>query len=675
MRRFLNFSLKFVMIFAIVFASVFGAKTISKNSLSLNALATGDNEPQDINMSIFIKDPTYSCLIGDKIFFIDAHDNILKVYNTVNSYFEEQFLDVSNYEIKDAEVLNDSLYLIVSSSETKNKIVQIKLAEFDGEKYNTSFEVVEFDYEFDSAYETIFVQNLTFGEDDYLLVSLTPVDNETSPLMVVFDEQNEATDITISFGTEQEAVTIQNNLIKIFTIQDDDEELFILFAYTFDGGAKISYVSVETYEGLINYYNSAKISTGITVLTSDLLKNLGTAEVYDVNFMTFDSESHIVVTYKDEDSYWLGFTPNILLDPDEFDLVGTHECYNAKYMLINNDVITYSKAEEQELYYSTISHDPDGVPGSLIQPFLVKINNPDCEITYFSEDNFVYKKTTKETPLLLRPWDFEELVNIDENQDLIYIGTIQIKRAIRSLETIQIEDYDYCLYTHGGKNYLGYVKNSDLVQKDKVEIKDSKYTEIVTVWPNTTIYSLPTNIVGTYITSDLNSQKIGEIVENSKVKIIDLLSSYTSNGIKFVKVLVNDKTIGYIDASRIYSPKDKVDFVITNATIEQDDTKVYLSADESSVVTHILSKGKQVRIDGTRDTKSGFTKITFNDEYGNEFTGYVSSDYVKADSWSTLQIIGSILIAVNIGLLVLIFVYKNKHVLKSNIKENQEENS
>ena len=674
MRRFLNFSLKFVMIFAIVFASVFGAKTISKNSLSLNALATGDNEPQDINMSIFIKDPTYSCLIGDKIFFIDAHDNILKVYNTVNSYFEEQFLDVSNYEIKDAEVLNDSLYLIVSSSETKNKIVQIKLAEFDGEKYNTSFEVVEFDYEFDSAYETIFVQNLTFGEDDYLLVSLTPVDNETSPLMVVFDEQNEATDITISFGTEQEAVTIQNNLIKIFTIQDDDEELFILFAYTFDGGAKISYVSVETYEGLINY-NSAKISTGITVLTSDLLKNLGTAEVYDVNFMTFDSESHIVVTYKDEDSYWLGFTPNILLDPDEFDLVGTHECYNAKYMLINNDVITYSKAEEQELYYSTISHDPDGVPGSLIQPFLVKINNPDCEITYFSEDNFVYKKTTKETPLLLRPWDFEELVNIDENQDLIYIGTIQIKRAIRSLETIQIEDYDYCLYTHGGKNYLGYVKNSDLVQKDKVEIKDSKYTEIVTVWPNTTIYSLPTNIVGTYITSDLNSQKIGEIVENSKVKIIDLLSSYTSNGIKFVKVLVNDKTIGYIDASRIYSPKDKVDFVITNATIEQDDTKVYLSADESSVVTHILSKGKQVRIDGTRDTKSGFTKITFNDEYGNEFTGYVSSDYVKADSWSTLQIIGSILIAVNIGLLVLILVYKNKHVLKSNIKENQEENS
>lgn len=672
MKRFLNFSLKFVMVFALVFASAFGAKTFRKNSSSLTTFAVDGGEPQEINMSIFIRKPTYSCLVDDKIFFIDDHDKILKVYNTINFYFEEQYLDVSNYEIKDVEVLNDSFYLIVSSGESKNKIIQIKLAEFDGENYNTSLEVVEFDHEFDSVYDKLFVQNITFDDDSYLLVSLTPSEDSTAPLMIVYNEQNEATDITISFGTEQEAVSIQNNLIKMFTLQDENGKLYILFAYNIDDGARISHVSVETYEGLINY-NSTKINTGITILTSDLLKNLREASVYDVNFMTFDSESHIVVTYEEDDAYWVGFTPNILLEQGEFDIVGKHECRNAKYMSIYNDVMSYS--DEQELYYSTISHDPDGQPGSLIQSSLVKVSNPDCEITFFEEEKFVYKKTTTSTKLLSRPWDFDEVVTIDANQDLIYIGTIQIKRVARAINSIQIEDYDYCLYTHGGKNYLGYVKNSDLIQKEKVEIKDSKYTEIVTVWPNTTIYSLPTNIVGSVITNDLTSQKVGEIVENSKVKIIDLLCDYTSNGVKFVKVMVNDKTVGYIDASRIYSPKDKVDFVITNATIEHDDTKVYLSADESSVVTHILSKGKQVRIDGKRDTKSGFTKITFNDEYGNEFTGYISSDYVKADSWSTLQIIGSILIAVNIGLLVLILVYKNKHVLKNNIKETKEENS
>ena len=130
-------------------------------------------------------------------------------------------------------------------------------------------EVVEFDHEFDSVYDKLFVQNITFDDDSYLLVSLTPSEDSTAPLMIVYNEQNEATDITISFGTEQEAVSIQNNLIKMFTLQDENGKLYILFAYNIDDGARISHVSVETYEGLINY-NSTKINTGITILTSDL---------------------------------------------------------------------------------------------------------------------------------------------------------------------------------------------------------------------------------------------------------------------------------------------------------------------------------------------------------------------------------------------------------------------
>jgi len=673
MKRIINYGLKFIMIFAIVFASAFGAKTFSKNSNILAVQATAQEEQVD-KMSIFIRKPTYSCYVGGMIYFIDDYDKILKVYNTVNNYFENQYLDVSNYDIKDAEVLNDSLYLIVSSSETKNKIIQIKLPEL---------EIVNYGYEFDSAYTTIYVQNLTFGESDYLLVSLTPNTNETSPLMVLFNEQKEATAIPISFGTESEATLIKENLIKMFTYQEENETLHILFAYSFDSGAKISHVSVDDYDALISY-QTGKVSTGITILTSDLLKNLNGRRVVDVNFMLFDEESHIVVTYEENDSFWLGFTPNILLESGDFNIVGTHTCYDAKYMLIYNDVVT--DCNGQSLHYSTISHKADNQDGSLIQSVLIIINNPDCEITYFEEDNFVFKTTTSSTKLLEHPWDFEEIVEIDANQDVINLGTIQVKSLARTRNAVQIEDYDYCMYTHGGKNYLGYIKNTDLKTKEELSV-DSVYKTIedqngnkravVTVWPNTTLYSLPTNIVGSLITNDLTSQKIGEIVQNSKVEILDVLDGYSSNGVKFVKVLVNGETTGYIDASRIYSPKDKVNFVVTNASIDHDGTKVYLSASESSVVTHILSKGKQVRIDGKRDTKSGFTKITFNDEYGNEFTGYISSDFVKSDSWSTLQIIGSILIAVNIGLLILILVYKNKHVLKNNVKIDveKEENS
>ena len=54
--------------------------------------------------------------------------------------------------------------------------------------------------------------------------------------------------------------------------------------------------------------------------------------------------------------------------------------------------------------------------------------------------------------------------------------------------------------------------------------------------------------------------------------------------------------------------------------------------------------------------------ITFNDEYGNEFTGYILTDSLGSDSWTTMQIIGCILIAINIGLLILILKFKKNSI-------------
>jgi len=101
----------------------------------------------------------------------------------------------------------------------------------------------------------------------------------------------------------------------------------------------------------------------------------------------------------------------------------------------------------------------------------------------------------------------------------------------------------------------------------------------------------------------------------------------------------------------------------TNATIKNDGTTVYLSPSvDSTVLSFKLDAGKNVRINGKRNTKTGFTSITFNDEYGNEYSGYIETDYIKSDSWSTLQIVGCVLIAINIGLLILILIYRNKHL-------------
>ena len=130
-----------------------------------------------------------------------------------------------------------------------------------------------------------------------------------------------------------------------------------------------------------------------------------------------------------------------------------------------------------------------------------------------------------------------------------------------------------------------------------------------------------------------------------------------------IKVQVNKNQVGYIDAKCIRKPSDVKNFVITNATIQKDDTTIYLSDSlDSTTLSFKLDKGKTVRINGVRNTKTGLTSITFNDEYGNEFSGYIETDYIKSDSWSTLQIIGCVLIAINIGLLVLILIYRKNHL-------------
>ena len=123
------------------------------------------------------------------------------------------------------------------------------------------------------------------------------------------------------------------------------------------------------------------------------------------------------------------------------------------------------------------------------------------------------------------------------------------------------------------------------------------------------------------------------------------------------------------------------DFIKTNATILKDGTKVYSEASKNSEVKMELQKDKMVYVDGVRDTKTGLTKIIFNDEFGNEITGYIETDYVKTNSWSTLQIVGCVLIAINTGLLVLILIFKKEHIgkygqkfeksKKPNYKENK----
>ena len=157
-------------------------------------------------------------------------------------------------------------------------------------------------------------------------------------------------------------------------------------------------------------------------------------------------------------------------------------------------------------------------------------------------------------------------------------------------------------------------------------------------------------------------QKLSNIKDNSKIEWLDSIFDYTAANSQYIKVKVNDLQEGYIETDSLIPASDAKDFVITNAYIKEDGTNVYLEANTNSPIIDILKSSKRVRINGARNTKTGFTYITFNDEYGNEFSGYIKTDFVKSDGWSTLQIVGCILIAINVGLLILILYFRETRI-------------
>ena len=92
------------------------------------------------------------------------------------------------------------------------------------------------------------------------------------------------------------------------------------------------------------------------------------------------------------------------------------------------------------------------------------------------------------------------------------------------------------------------------------------------------------------------------------------------------------KNIGYIEFDSIITPSSSNNFVLTNSYIKQNGTKVYLEENENSPIIYLLETDKRIRINGTRNSKTGFTYITFNDEFGNEFSGYIKNENVKIRS-------------------------------------------
>ena len=113
----------------------------------------------------------------------------------------------------------------------------------------------------------------------------------------------------------------------------------------------------------------------------------------------------------------------------------------------------------------------------------------------------------------------EEDVTIESLSDVVNIGDISLENGTK------IKDYIYCMYTYAGKNYCGFIKASDLDDKTPILLSEADYSPRLKVWPNTRLYSMPTNVASGQLTSstELISKLIMEIEDNHEVEVLDII--------------------------------------------------------------------------------------------------------------------------------------------------------
>ena len=651
----------FSIIFCLTFAlSAFYCQNLPNVSYDISFATEEqlDSPVQENGMSIFIRNPSHSVFYENKLYFIDETDNLLKIYDKETDSFITDVVDLSQYKIVDATFL-DGFFYLMTETDGQNQIIKINLS---------NLEITELDVfvsnSDDYSYNTFFAQKVSFDEKEYTLLTISGF--RLSPMIALID--NESYEVLTVFDiTFRDTIVSSVDFIKVLSYQQSDGKAFIIFVYD----TTIAYYEVSSLLAITNLEENPIGALSSTPIPLELARALSDENITDVGFMNISSNDYLAIFFSQKDLdgdfirlYKFNFDDGI--DPITYS--AEFACDNTEYAVICGDYFSVPNKDRQEIYFNNI------VKVELEETLLLYsdlVDNPNYTVNYLNftaeTDNDIYMKSNKHTEMFSDPWGAKSDIIIEAQTDVVKIGNVVLENDI------EIKDYVFCMYSFAGKNYVGFIRASDLDSKDEILLENAGYKPRVKVWPNTRLYSLPTNIVGNIGSTNLSSKVLMEIADNYEVKVLDVISAYVANGTKMIKVQINGSDIGYIEEKCISNPNEIIKFVITNATIQKDDTVVYHEANkDSTALTFTLSAGKNVRINGKRNTDTGWTSITFNDEYGNEFTGYIETDFVKADTWSTMQIIGCVLIAINVGLLILILMYKKNHLGSNGYKISNE---
>lgn len=575
------------------------------------------DETEVIEDSMFLIDIDYLFVDNEFVYVYDNSDKTIKIIDSNTGAFKKQNNHFREIEgVKAFVALSNNLIMLTDNN-------SLKVASLDTLRHLS----VNCDIENMQNFKDM--KLITSGSKQLLL--LCPKNPAEAEFVIA----------NIDINDTSVNITTKSSFSVSGTYSSQISDYKSIFASTDGNALTIMFVTVSNIFSI--YVDLSSVSNVTTITEAKAFKGgleLSLSEVLNLSIVTFSGKEKAIVTTKNKIEFY-----DLTLEPtrstfnlDENYVIEIEQDFDATNACGNNAIIALSSRQNQVLRVFTLN-ELEG--GFLAQS---ELKNPEITINELDMSNFEYLTLTDDINLLETPFSRESIINIPKDSHIAIIGTAVDQNGQG------IIGWRYCMYTAGNKNYYGFVEDINTANLEKTTY-EKKYVLVIA---RSELYSMPSLIV------DERSKVVTKIQESSRLEVLSSLDDYTGGNEQYLLVKVNGDKVGFVRRSRILEFNATEDRIVTNANIISNDVQVFTTTGSDKQTILRLSKGSRVRVVGRRNEIPNYTKITFNDEEGNVYTGYVYTYNISADSWSTVQIIGMILVAVNVILLVVIVLLKNR---------------
>lgn len=567
--------------------------------------------PKNINYATAESADISNLFIRDSSFIVTS-DNNLFIFDKVDSKIKKQSLSSPSTEYQTKKL--DYVPLAIEADATNLFVVEENALHV----YNHS------------TFEEISLQNLTDLTDfsfvfnislfsvslNEVMLVLIPKSNASKQLVLLkvnFEDKQITNKYTITFADNFESSNLANGIdyASILSIQSSTISLFIacgehFYNFSFDMSTEEEVSSLQS----------------ITLSASSVITT-----IIDDNFIIIGTTPNSVDFY----SYVAGSASTTLLGSIDAQNVQNLDAHGST-LLLNKNGDSFSA----ESYSLELTDTP-----SILTTRINEYKNEEFENNVRHKTSFRCYSLLSDANIYTSPYS-NQYISLSEGTHVTLLG-------IPTTSGIEF-GYSYVLVTQGTQNIFGFI-DSTLLEALSNTSFDYNYAYVI---DGTNLYNLPSNVT---------SEEDGNLVQakismNDKVRIISTMQDASLGGRQYLLVEACGK-IGFILRDRVSGKALNYNLVLTNAYLK-DNVNVYKSADVESEIIDKLSAGDRVRVISTRRIDSQFLEVKYNDIDGNEVRGFIQSSAIQTDSWSMLQIVGMVLVLVNLVFLVVILAVRKK---------------